>query len=167
MKRQMTKRAAALFIAAAMVFTFFGCGNTADDTDTALRCTLSINCGEILDNMDKLAPEKAGIVPNDGVIYPETEVEFSEGESVLDVLLRETRANKIHMEYEDTPAYNSVYIEGIANIYGGDCGAMSGWTYRVNGVSPSLSCNKYALKDGDRIEFIFICDFSDTGAEAE
>lgn len=40
-------------------------------------------------------------------------MEFYEGESVFDVLLRETKNHKIHMEYSETPLYQAAYIEGI------------------------------------------------------
>ena len=137
------------------------------ETAAPLTCTMSISCANILSNSDKLAPEKAGIIPSDGVIYAERAVEFSEGETVFDLLLRETRANKIHMEYVDTPAYNSAYIEGIANIYEFDCGSLSGWIYKVNGISPSYGCSRYVLKNGDRVEWIYSCDLGrDAGAEA-
>lgn len=137
------------------------------ETAAPLICTMSISCATILSNRDKLAPEKAGIIPSDGVIYAERSVEFDEGETVFDLLLRETRANKIHMEYVDTPAYNSAYIEGIANIYEFDCGSLSGWIYRVNGVSPGYGCSRYVLKNGDRVEWIYSCDLGrDAGAEA-
>lgn len=44
-------------------------------------------------------------------------MEFYEGESVFDVLLRETKNHKIHMEYSETPLYQAAYIEGIGNLY--------------------------------------------------
>ncbi len=59
------------------------------------------------------------------------------------------------MEYVNTPAYNSAYIEGIANIYEFDCGALSGWTYTVNGVSPGVGCNLCTLNNGDKSEWIY------------
>ena len=57
------------------------------------------------------------MIPSNGVIYKTKKVKFYKNESVFDVLLRETRNNKIHMEYEMTPIYNSNYIEGIHNLY--------------------------------------------------
>ena len=66
--------------------------------------------------------------------------------------------NKIHLEFEDTPIYNSVYIEGIANIYEFDCGELSGWMYKVNGWFPNYGCSRYQLKAGDKIEWVYTCD---------
>ena len=56
-----------------------------------------------------------------------------------------------------TPVYNSVYIEGINNIYEFDCGELSGWLYKVNNESPGVGCSLYKLKDGDVVEWIYTC----------
>ena len=128
------------------------------DTGTQLTCTISISCATILDNMDWLDPEKVALVPEDGVIFPATTVTFYEGESVFNVLQREMRKAGIHMEFEDTPMYNSAYIEGINNLYEFDCGELSGWMYKVNGWFPNYGCSRYQLKEGDTIEWVYTCD---------
>lgn len=120
-------------------------------------CILSVNCALILENISDLVLGKEDIVPEDGIIFPETEVVFYEGESVFNVLQREMKKNKIHIEFANTPAYNSVYIEGIANLYEHDCGDFSGWIYKVNGEVPQYGCSQYFLKDGDRVEWIYSC----------
>lgn len=127
-------------------------------SNQTLNCTLSVRCDTILNNMDWLDPEKVELVPQDGVIYAEKTVTFYEGESVFNVLLREMKQNKIHMEFENTPIYNSAYIEGIGNLYEFDCGELSGWMYRVNGWFPNYGCSRYQLKAGDRIEWVYTCD---------
>lgn len=131
-----------------------------------LTCTISIRCDTILDNMEDLEPGKEGLVPADGVILSTLTVEFSEGESVFDVLLRETKRRRIHMEFVDTPMYNSAYIEGINNLYEKDCGSESGWMYKVNGWFPNYGCSRYQLKDGDVVEWVYTCDLGrDVGNE--
>jgi hypothetical protein len=128
-------------------------------------CTFYIECGKILENMDKLNPAKAGIVPPNGVIYAKKQVVFYEGESVGDLLKRETRSNGIHMEFNEVPAYNSAYIEGIANLYEFDCGALSGWMYSVNGWFPNYGISRYQLNQGDNVELRYTCDLGrDLGA---
>ncbi len=78
------------------------------------------------------------------------------------------RNEKIHFEYVDASAYNSVYIEGIGNLYEFDCGPQSGWMYSVNGVYPGLGCSDYKLSEGDKIVFSFTCDLGeDLGAKYE
>ena len=127
-------------------------------TDTAYSCTISISCATILDNMDQVEDQKKQLVPADGWLLPETVVTFYEGESVFDVLLRVCKENKLHMEYMDTPMYNSAYIEGIANLYEFDVGPLSGWMYNVNGWFPNYGCSRYALQDGDTVEWVYTCD---------
>lgn len=127
-------------------------------SDTAYTCTLSVRCDTILNNMDWLNPEKVELVPEDGVIFPATEVTFYEGESVFNVLQRELKKAKIHMEFTDTPMYNSAYIEGINNLYEFDCGEQSGWMYSVNGWFPNYGCSRYQLQDGDVVEWVYTCE---------
>lgn len=130
---------------------------TVTISDKEMTCTLSIRCDVLLNELDKLEQAKWVLVPKDGIILAEKEVTFYEGESVFNVLLRETRRNGIHMEYVSTPIYNSAYIEGIHNLYEFDAGELSGWMYSVNGWFPNYGCSRYALKEGDRIEWVYTC----------
>ena len=128
------------------------------NTQKTYTCTLSIECSTILNNLGDLDPDKRELVPSNGIILPPTKVTFYEGESVFDVLQRVCRENNIHMEASWTPMYNSAYIEGIHNLYEFDCGALSGWMYRVNGWYPNYGCSRYQLQDGDVVEWRFTCD---------
>jgi hypothetical protein len=127
-------------------------------TETEYKCILSVSCGTILDNMDLLEKAKWELVPEDGIIFPATEVIFYEGESVFNVLLREMKKAKIHMEFENTPIYNSAYIEGINNLYEFDVGELSGWMYSVNDWFPNYGCSRYKLIDGDVVNWVYTCD---------
>ena len=149
-----------------------GCGKKNEaqiadlNGDGKLTCTLEIRCDTLLGNLDRMTGEKAALVPEDGVIVAATEAEFSGGESVFDVFRRHLREEKIHFEYVDASAYDSVYIEGIFNLYEYDCGPQSGWMYSVNGIYPGLGCSAYTLSDGDVIVFCYTCDLgADLGAE--
>lgn len=126
--------------------------------DTAYTCTLSIACSTILDHMDWLDPEKVELVPEDGWILRPVTVTFYEGESVFNVLQRTCKQQGIHMEFENTPMYNSAYIEGINNLYEFDCGELSGWMYKVNEWFPNYGCSRYQLKDGDVVCWVYTCD---------
>lgn len=121
-------------------------------------CTLTVKCDTILSNMDNLAKEKVPLVPPNGVIYSSNELEFQQGDSVFDVLYREMKSKGIHLEFNETPAYKSVYVEGINNLYEFDCGDLSGWMYMVNGKPGSLGCSQYVVQPGDRIEWVYTCD---------
>ena len=121
-------------------------------------CTISVKCSSILDNMEYLDKSKADLIPPDGIILAETKAVFNEGENVFNVLQRELKRAKIHFEFTNTPMFDSVYIEGINNIYEFDCGENSGWMYSVNGQFPNYGCSKYILKAGDVIEWVYTCD---------
>lgn len=136
------------------------------DFNKAYSCTISIDCLTILDNIVNLEPAKSSYVPEDGYIMKSKNVIFYEGESVFDVLLRETQKAGIQMEYSMTPIYNSNYIEGIHNLYEFDCGNLSGWMYQVNGWYPNYGCSRYLLNDGDVISWRYTCDLGrDVGCE--
>ncbi|MEG0895189.1 MAG: DUF4430 domain-containing protein [Oscillospiraceae bacterium] len=152
--------------------------NVNINTNKVYYCTLSIRCDTILKNIKDLDKELLYLTENnrkdipyqqgvsDGVIYEEREVYFYEGESVFDVLLRETKAERIQMEFSFTPMYNSHYIEGIDNFYEFSCGELSGWMYKVNGWFPNYGCSRYLLKDGDVINWEYTCDLGrDVGCE--
>ena len=127
-------------------------------TGGSATCTFSISCATILNNWDKCDESKKPLVPADGVILPTTTVTFTEGESVFDVLQRLCRENKIHMEFSWTPMYNSAYVEGINNLYEFDVGSLSGWMYSVNGWFPNYGCSRYALQNGDVVNWVYTCD---------
>ena len=130
----------------------------AEISDVEHHCTISISCATILDNMEKCKKDKRELVPEDGWLLEPTEVVFYGGESVFNVLQRTCRQRKIHMEFAETPIYGSAYIEGIGNLYELDVGDLSGWMYSVNGWFPNYGCGRYAIKDGDVIEFVYTCD---------
>lgn len=130
-------------------------------TDKKMTCTLSISCASILNNMSKLKKGKESLIPSDGIIMPPQTVTFNEGESVYNVLLRETKRNGIHMDHQDTPAFNTSYIRAINNIYEFDCGDLSGWRYKVNGQMINYGCSRYMLHDGDVIEWVYTCDMGE------
>ena len=147
-----------------MVLMLCSCGKTSrtevEDTngDGKLTCTLEIRCDVLLGNLDQMTKEKVALVPEDGVLLTVTEVEFTGGESVFDVFRRTLREEKLHFEYVDASVYDSVYIEGIGNLYEYDCGPQSGWMYSVDDVYPGVGCSAYTLADGNVIVFNYTCD---------
>lgn len=120
-------------------------------------CTFSISCEELI-GFGLLDENKRELVPEDGYIISPCTVEFTEGESVFDVLARVCREQKIHLEYSKVPGYGTSYIEGIANIYEFDAGELSGWVYTVNGVSVNYGSSSYILDEGDTVEWHYTVD---------
>lgn len=140
--------------------------NQEINSQKTYTCTFSIECSTILNNLKDLDANKRELIPSNGVILEPTTVTFYEGESVFDVLQRVCKENDIHIESSWTPIYNSAYIEGIHNLYEFDCGALSGWMYRVNGWYPNYGCSRYQLVDGEVVEWRYTCDLgNDVGRE--
>lgn len=121
-------------------------------------CILSIECISVLNHLDDLDPDKLDVLPKDGILFAAQEVEFKEGESVYDMLLRVCKEKKIPLEASFTPMYNSTYVEGIGNLYEFDCGPGSGWMYCVDGWYPNYGCSLYTLKDGQTVQWRYTCD---------
>ena len=134
------------------------------DVPEEIHAVLSVSCASLVGNAS-LDPEKAELVPPDGVLFAAAEVVFYPGESVFNLLAREMRKNGIHMEFASFTAYKTAYVEGIGNLYEFDAGELSGWMYRVNGVFPNKGCSAYTLSDGDVVEWLYTCDLGkDIGA---
>ncbi len=117
-------------------------------------CSLLVKCNDL----SKLPESKKELIPENGIIYYNEQLEYNEGETVFELLLREMKANHIHLEYEYTPAFNSSYIKGISNLYEFDAGELSGWRYKVNNKIPSIGSSQYIINNKDVIEWIFYCE---------
>lgn len=130
-----------------------------EDDKKTLTCSLSIRCDDVINNLELLDENKRSIIPEDGIILSLSSINFNEGESVFDLLIRELKKAHIHFEFEKTPMYNSAYIKGIGNLCEFDCGDCSGWLYKVNGVVPMCGCSQYEIKSNDEIEFVYTCNY--------
>ena len=145
---------------------------TASQSKT-VTCTIEISCQTILDNIDKLRPEKKPFLPKDGYILTETTVSVKEGSSVFDVLTAVCKQNTcpdkcaycrqsgIQIEYNDNNSFGSQYIRGIHQIYEKDCGLSSGWMYSVNNTFPNYGINNYIVSNGDQIKILYTCDLGE------
>lgn len=132
--------------------------NDNDDTES-ITCNIYISCASVLDHMDKLSDSTKKVIPENGVILDLTTVKVKQGATVFDVLQKAARENKVHLEYNYTPAYKTYYIEGIGNLYQFDAGNLSGWMYSVNGEFPGVGCSGYKVNDGDSINWLYTCSF--------
>lgn len=150
------KKKFVLLLLALLLSLFCGCAAKTEKT-AAGTCRVSISCAVLLEDGTRLDAEKRALVPEDGWLLAPEKTEFYEGESVFDLLRRVCREKKLHMEFSETPIYESAYIEGIGNLYEFDAGELSGWMYRVNGVFPNYGCSRYQLEDGDCVEWLYTC----------
>lgn len=131
---------------------------TATPKPAEKTCTISIDCKTILSNKKDLNSAKVNFVPADGVILKKTEVALKSNDTAYDILARVCKSKKIHLESDYTPAYKTYYVKGINQLYEMDCGDLSGWAYKVNGVTPNYGASKYTVKEGDHIEWRFSCN---------
>ena len=121
-------------------------------------CTISIDCKTIIPKLKDMNPKLRKLIPEDGVILSGETVYFNEGDSVFDVLKRVCLELDISLEYSYVPAFKTVYIEGLADLYEFDGGNLSGWQYSVNGEYVMLGCSAKTVSDGDVIEWRYTCD---------
>ena len=125
---------------------------------TGSVCTIEIRCDTVVDTTKLENQAVAPYVPADGVILAVTEVEFTPGDSVFDILLKATMDNDIHLEFRDDNLYSGKYVEGINYLYTQDGGPLSGWMYKVNDNFPNYGCAAYTVSEGDRIVWVYTCD---------
>jgi hypothetical protein len=85
-----------------------------------------------------------------GTIIGATKVSFKDGETIFDILLRESKQHNIIVDYDGSGA--TTYIYAIDNI---SASGKNGWVFKVNGVSITKSSGIIKVKDGDRIECFY------------
>ena len=117
--------------------------------NVAINCINAINSG--LNKEDGFTH-----LPSNGVILSNINVEFTDGETVLDILSKITNNKGILMEYRGSGS--SAYIEGINNLYEFDGGNKSGWMYSVNGIYPNYGVGAYNVKASDVIKLNYTMD---------
>lgn len=140
---------------AIMILCLCSCGVVIDEKEEnyAGSVTLRVHCETV---MEKGASSED--YPGIPVVF-DGKVSFSEDDTAFDVIDRTLKEKKIHIEFEDS-SYGK-YIKGLANIYAGDFGDMSGWLFKVNGDFAEVSCSAYKLSDGDDIELVYSCEMGD------
>ena len=117
--------------------------------------TIAISCKTAINNGLNKKPGFSHL-PSNGIILQNMKVEFNEGDTVFDILVKVTRKKGIHMEYRGSGS--NTYIEGINNLYEFDGGSNSGWMYSVNGVYPNYGVGAYKVKSSDVIKFNYTCN---------
>lgn len=129
---------------------------TATQPQKQNTISLSITCKNAINNGILDDPNYAGVLPENGVIFSSDAVKIESGDTVMQVVKSTLKANKIVYQIA-----SDGYIKSISGLGEFDRGAQSGWLYKVNGVSPSISTRYYTLKPGDRVELIYTCKQGD------
>lgn len=158
------KKILLLFITIIMMLSMTACVKiegrksfyTVKPIETEKRVLLSVDCSDIISNLDKLDDSLLDHIPEYGLIIPDDEYPFESGDTVYDVLLRAAKENKVQLESKGF--FGSREIEGINYIYNSSCGNGSRWIYKVNGQVQQPVCSEYKVKDGDIIQWIYVCN---------
>lgn len=121
--------------------------------------TSDISTGEVIGHVslcircDTVSDKGKAHIPSDGVMLEYTEFDLIKGDTVYDVLIRAAKSRSLRLDIRGSE--ESAYVSGINSLYEFDFGDLSGWMYRVNGVTPNVACGQYALTDGDNIEWLY------------
>ena len=79
-----------------------------------------------------------------------TTLTFQEGATVYDALCG------TGLSINSSATAYGVYVAAIGGLAEKEHGAMSGWTYYVNGAYANRSCGAYVLSDGDSISWVYV-----------
>ena len=110
--------------------------------------TVSISCQTALNYAGDLGLS----LPEDGMLLPATQWEFTGSATVWDAFQAVCNANGI--EYDVIP-FPSTYIVSIAKLSEKDCGPTSGWVYYLNGNFSSQGVSSQPIQDGDVIQIAY------------
>ena len=124
-----------------------------------VTCTVTVECKNLQGRMDQLKPGHQDFVPADGYIIHTESRTVTRGSSAFDVLQLACNAHGVPLTVKKS-SYG-MYIAGINNLDEKDCGATSGWMYKVNGTPPMISADGYKMKDGDNLVFYYVCTTKD------
>lgn len=120
-----------------------------------LSCTVQVECKKILGKKNKFKKD-ASLIPADGMIISPVNVYLEEGATAYDALKKACDENGVALNAQNS-SFGGVYVVGIGGIEEKDCGAQSGWTYTVNGQSPSTGLSNYIIKNGDSLALSYVC----------
>lgn len=126
---------AVLFLALTMCFALGSCGSYEKSDDS----TKSAGTAQLI--FDTNAIEGGKLL--------EQEIELIEGDTPIDML------DHAGLSYELQENSYGSYVYGIDGIAQGEHGNMSGWLYYVNNEFAEESADKYQVKDGDVISWIY------------
>lgn len=114
-----------------------------------LACTVTVTFSGAEEDLDAAVRD---VLPSDGLLLPETAVTVSSGATVLDALRTACAAAEVPVVTSGSPAY----VTSIGGLAEGDGGAVSGWTYQVDGTSPTVGAGELAVADGASIVWQYV-----------
>ena len=108
--------------------------------EEGIKTTVSIDVSKIFDHEADLNKDKADFVPEDGMILKKVTVVIGKDSNALDQLREACEDNDVQIEVSESQ-YGK-FVDGLGQIYSGDCGEWSGWMFKVNG------------------KWVFVCDYN-------
>ncbi|MBE6563890.1 MAG: DUF4430 domain-containing protein [Ruminococcaceae bacterium] len=123
--------------------------DTSDRGEIIGQVTLTIR---VEDGVSQKEDER---IPANGILLEETVLALHEGDSVYDLLIEASKASRLPVD-NSGGSESTAYIAGIGHLYEFDYGDLSGWSYFVNGESPSVGCGHCLPSDGDAIEWRYV-----------
>lgn len=153
-----------ILLSAAVFLLLTGCAKiqsndeyySTEQVESDKSVLMSVNCSEILKNMDSLDSGLEEYIPEYGLIVEDKAYPIKDGDTVYDLLIRVTKENRIQVESKGFSG--SREIEGINYIYNSSCGKGSRWICKINGEIQQPVCTDYKLKDGDIVQWIYVCN---------
>lgn len=123
--------------------------NISEDEDTEIQNGNS--AGKNSEEKSKKEKKISVSISVDGyTISGSKEVTLNKNASAYDAL------KAIAKQYGWKISGSGSYVKGIGGEMEKSAGALSGWTYTVNGDTPNKSAGGYKLKDGDSVDWKFV-----------
>ena len=153
MNKKILKRVLILLAVLTVVFGLMSCKKK----ESGIKTSVSIDVSKIFDHKADLNQDKADFVPEDGKILGKVTVVIEEDSSAIDQLKKACDENDI--DYEISGSQYGDFVNGLGQIYSGDCGDWSGWMFKLNGEWAEKGADQTILNEGDEVEWVFICDY--------
>lgn len=93
---------------------------------------------------------------HDDEMLAKCEIKVDMNESAYDQLVKALELNGLTYSQSGVTFVGNIYIQEIAGLREFDYGPQSGWTYRINGEYPNMSCVSVKLQSGDYVEWIYV-----------
>ncbi len=152
------KDAAAVLLAASLLAVFLTLSDFRSVSEYRASSLPEVREGDqtvtfCIDASAALSYSNGMLLPEDGILFAETIVRLQEGDSVLTLLRQIAAATGLQLESSGS------YVRGIGGLCEFDCGAESGWMYRINGSAPNLSAADCFPQDGDEIVWVYVTEY--------
>lgn len=126
---------------------------TQPTVPSSISVTVCVTCKNAVNNS---ALQDGISLPADGILLADKQLTVNTGTTAY--ALTKEACNRAGLELV---SQGTSYIQRIGPLGEKECGAQSGWIYRVNGRMVMTSADRYQLQSGDRIEWVYVTKPSD------